>query len=427
MEKLYLPSLRGIIGDWVYYPTLMKLKDIAERVNIAKEIYQSKTLSDMVQREIKENRRGEIKEYLLNQGQRFFNSLIVAIYEGNPSWHEITYIESNNRITHMESDDQLDTKDIPDDVVAGIGILSLNGNEKLFTLDGQHRLIGIKEAVTEDPQLGEDELSIVFIAHRTDPEGMERSRRLFTTLNKNAIPVSKGERIALDEDDAMAITVRQLVRENSMFMEDRILNSPTDNIPKNNQTCLTTIGNLYDLLEILFTKIYVTSEKKTVKARKDELTKIRQSDEILNQYYTNACNYFNRLTDSFLPLKEFADTPDSSTVVKKYRHPDGGNMLFRPIGLKILTEIIAALVETYSLSDCFKLISKLPTDLTEIPYNGVIWHPTQKKMIRGKTLVKNLLLYMLNYPLKDVEQLREDYAKALEIETNEVQLPKNIL
>ena len=70
---------------------------------------------------------------------------------------------------------------------------------------------------------------------------------------------------------------------------------------------------------------------------------------------------------------------------------------------------------------------KLPTDLTEIPYNGVIWHPTQKKMIRGKTLVKNLLLYMLNYPLKDVEQLREDYAKALEIETNEVQLPKKIL
>ena len=29
------------MGDWVYYPTLMKLKDIAERVKIAEEIYQS--------------------------------------------------------------------------------------------------------------------------------------------------------------------------------------------------------------------------------------------------------------------------------------------------------------------------------------------------------------------------------------------------
>ena len=34
------------MGDWVYYPTLMKLKDIAERVKIAEEIYQSKTLSE---------------------------------------------------------------------------------------------------------------------------------------------------------------------------------------------------------------------------------------------------------------------------------------------------------------------------------------------------------------------------------------------
>ena len=238
MKKLYLSSLRGIIGDWVYYPTLMKLKDIAERVDIAKEIYQSETLSEMVQREIKVNRGPEIREYLLKQGQRFFNSLIVAVYEGDPSWHPITRIKSNS---------QLDTEDIPEDAVAGIGILSLNGKEKLFTLDGQHRLIGIKEAVKQKPQLGEEELSIIFITHRTDMEGMERSRRLFTTLNKNAIPVSKGERIALDEDDAMAITVRRLATENLMFMEERILNNPTDNIPKSNRTCLTTIGNLYDI------------------------------------------------------------------------------------------------------------------------------------------------------------------------------------
>ena len=427
MKKLYLPSLRGIIGDWVYYPTLMKLKDIAERVKIAEEVYQSKTLSEMVQQEIKKKRGEEIKNYLIKQEQRFFNSLIVAVYEGDPDWHGITHIESNS---------QLDAEDIPEEAVAGIGILSLNGKEKLFTLDGQHRLIGIKEAVAEAPHLGEDEVSIIFIAHRTDPNGMERSRRLFTTLNKNAVRVSKGETIALDEDDAMAITARKLVTENPMFVDERILNNATDNVPKNNQTCLTTIGNLYDLLDILFTKVYVTSNKKTVKARKDELTKTRQSDEILNQHYTNACDYFKRLTNSFLPLKEFADTSDYSIVVKKYRHPDGGNMLFRPIGLKILTEIIAVLREKYSLPECFKMISKLPTDLTQAPYNGVIWHPKQKRMIiKDKTLVKNLLLYMLDHSSnkdvdkfnKDVDKLREDYAKALGREMKEVELPKKVL
>lgn len=419
MSKLYLPSLRGLIGDWVYYPTLMKLRDIAERVKIADEIYQSKILSEMVQRVIKRKRGKEIKDYLMKQEQRFFNSLIVAVYEGDPSWYDITHIESNS---------QYDSEDIPEDVVAGIGILSLNGEEKLFTLDGQHRLIGIKEAVEEKPQLGEDELSIIFIAHRTDSEGMKRSRRLFTTLNKNAVRVSKGETIALDEDDAMAITVRSLVTKNQMFMEDRILNNATDNVPKSNQTCLTTIGNLYDLLGILFTKVYIISKKKTLKEKKDELTKIRQSDHILNQHYVNACDYFQQLTNSFLPLQEFVNSGnDYPIIVEKYRHSEGGSVLFRPIGLKILTEIMAILVEKYPRSECFKMISKLPTDLTKEPYNGVIWHPTQKKIIGGKTLVKNLLLYMLNYPLKDVNQLREDYAKALEIETNKVQLPKKIL
>ena len=303
----------------------------------------------------------------------------------------------------------------------------MSGEEKLFALDGQHRLIGIKKAVEKNPQLGEDELSIIFIAHKTNPEGMKRSRRLFTTLNKYAAQVSKGETIALDEDDTMAITVRRLVTENHMFMEDRILNNATDNVPKSNQTCLTTIGNLYDLLEILFTKIYLVSNKKTLKFKRDELTKIRQSDEILNQHYTNACDYFKRLTDSFLPLKEFADKSDSSTVVKKYRHLDGGSVLFRPMGLKIFTEIVAILAEKYPLIECFKMISKLPTDLVQDPYNGIIWDSSQKKIKNGSTLARNLLLYMLDHQQKDVDKLREEYANALGGEANQIGLPEKVL
>ena len=150
MEKLYLSSLRGYLGDWVYYPCLMKLNDIAERVDFADHLHKSKTLSEMIQRELKKKWGKEIKKYLLEQKQRFFNSLIVAVYEGEPSWYDITNLEGN---------EQLDASEIPDDVVASIGILRLSGNEKLFTLDGQHRLMGIKEAVKEDSDLGEDELN----------------------------------------------------------------------------------------------------------------------------------------------------------------------------------------------------------------------------------------------------------------------------
>ena len=417
MGKLFLPSLRGLFGDWVYYPTLMKLKDVAERVSIAKDICQSKNLNDMVQRWIKESRTEEIKKYLLKQDQRFFNSLIVAVYEGDPSWYDITRIESNNKF---------DEEDIPEDVVAGIGVLSLNGEEKLFALDGQHRLLGIKDAVEACPQLGEDELAIIFIAHKTSPEGMIRSRRLFTTLNKYAVKVSKGERIALDEDDTMAIVVRRLVTENLMFMGKRILNSATNNIPSSNFTCLTTIGNLYDLLEILFTNIYVISQINNPIDMKDDLTKMRLSDEILNTCYANACNYFEQLAKVFVPLSEFFDAADYAAIVRKYRNSEGGSVLFRPVGLTIIAEVISTLVKRHKLEECFELVAKLPTELTAEPYNGVMWHPTQKKLIRGSTLVRNLLLYILNAYDGDEHKLREDYGKALELEPSKVELPPRV-
>ena len=418
MEKLYLPALRGIIGDWVYYPTLMKLKDLAERVGIAKEIYQSPTLSEMVQKWIKKNRGKEIKDYLLEQKQRFFNSLVVAVYEGDPSWYGITNLKPNNK---------LDVGKVPDEVIESIGILRLSGTERLFVLDGQHQLVGIEEALKEKPQLGDDELSVILIAHQADPAGQERSRRLFTTLNKNTKPVSKGEIIALDEDDTMAITARRLVIENPMFMEDRILNNAANNISPSNSSCLTTIGNLYDLLQILFMKISIISQKKRLADIKNELTIMRLSEEILDKHYKNACDYFMRLADSFSPLTEFCTAPGYSAIVKKYRNPAGGNILFRPIGLTVITEIVSTLVKKYPLDRCFELVAKLPTDLTADPYNGVIWHPTQKKIIRGKILVRNLLLYMLDAYDGDEDKLHEDYAKTLGVEKHQINLPISVI
>ena len=52
-----------------------------------------------------------------------------------------------------------------------------------------------------------DEVSVIFVAHEATSQGLERTRRLFTTLNKTDRPVSKGDIIALDEDDVVAICV----------------------------------------------------------------------------------------------------------------------------------------------------------------------------------------------------------------------------
>ena len=68
--------------------------------------------------------------------------------------------------------------------------------------------------------------------------------------------VGKGEVIALDENDAMAIVTRHFVENVPCFNENRIRFSQSESLPKRADE-LTTIGNLYDILKVLFFKTRV--------------------------------------------------------------------------------------------------------------------------------------------------------------------------
>ena len=63
-------------------------------------------------------------------------------------------------------------------------------------LDGQHRLAGIERAIRGCMTDSEDEVSVIFLGHKNTTDGLEATRRLFTTLNKTAKPVSKNAVIA---------------------------------------------------------------------------------------------------------------------------------------------------------------------------------------------------------------------------------------
>ena len=248
-QPLVLPALRGIMGNWVYYSCLLDLGELATRVNYANEIHRSKHLSDMIQRHLKRRRANQIAEYLATQQERLFNSLVIATYDGQPNWYPLSNV--NDRAERDE------LKELSEETIDSVGFLTLRGDEKLFALDGQHRLAGIKKAIAngidQDPY---DEVPVIFVSHGNNAQGMQRTRRLFTTLNKSAKPVSKGDIIALDEDDVMALSVRWLIdEEGDLFRGDRIAFVANNNMPATNLTSLTTIGNLYDVLTIFFTEL----------------------------------------------------------------------------------------------------------------------------------------------------------------------------
>ena len=235
--ELLLPALRGHIGDWVYYTCLMPISEIALRVDYAKDIHNDKALSRLIQRSLEGERAEHIASYLERTTERFFNSLVLATYDGHPEWLEVGNFgkTSDQGLVSRIGEQALDT----------LGFLSLSGDEKIFAVDGQHRLAGIKRAIADQTDFGIERLSVIFIAHSEAKR--ERTRRLFTTLNKTAKAVKKRDIIALDEDDTMAITARRFIETNSWFSSPKILIEASENIPSTNRVSLTTISNLYDV------------------------------------------------------------------------------------------------------------------------------------------------------------------------------------
>ena len=383
-EPTILPALRGVMGSWVYYSCLMQFGDLSSRVRFADEVHSHHALSEMIQRSIDEDRTEEIAEYIREQPQRFFNSLVVAVYGGEPNWHELINVRNKAADPLLEK--------LRPETVESVGFLTLRGDENLFALDGQHRLAGIKAIVAEGNEAAiDDVVSVIFVAHEQSPTGLERTRRLFTTLNKAGRQVTKGDIIALDEDDVMAICVRRLIEQTDLFPGNRIAFVQSNNVPSTNMECLTTIGNLYDVLTILFTQanFSLRKDKRTLETRRPE-------NDILDRYFGYAEEFFLHLRRHFSEMDEFFSAEETTDTVRKYRGRHGGSALYRPIGLDIFTQIITRSTNDVPLGVAVERVSKLPRELQLPPYNGLMWNQSNETIIsRNKVLLREILCYMI--------------------------------
>jgi DNA sulfur modification protein DndB len=397
-KPMILPALRGSMGDWVYYSCLMPMVELGIRVEYAKEVHPDQALSKLIQRSLEGPRARHIAEYLASTKERFFNSLVLATYGGNPDWIELGNFRSTSDpaiIKLISADDTL-------------GFLKLSGTEKIFAIDGQHRLAGIKQALKKGLDLANEQVPVLLVGHKKTTIGLRRTRRLFTTLNKTAVPVRKRDIISLDEDDVMAIVVRRLVETNDAFRDPKIAVVGSQNIPADNRTCLTTISSLYDLLKLIF-----MHELKQQSDRKLRFN--RPPDARLDHYYGVATAFFSSLGSTFRPVGRLFNSTRPMAVTKKQRGSHGGNLLFRPIGLEIVTKTAIELADTHDITLCDALgrLRHLPLDLASAPYRNVIWDPVHQRIIvGGKRLAHDLVRYIAGCNV-DRAELRAEYRNCL--------------
>jgi len=418
-QPLKLPGLRAHMGDWIYYICLMKMKDIANRISFAKEIHISESLNDLLQRSVTD-RSKDIAAYLLSQQQRFFNALVVGVYGGQPNWYELSV---RTEVSHLGP--------LPEHTEGVLGILRLDGSEQTWAIDGQHRVAGIRQAVQENPEIGEEEVCVIFVAGVTshhvekDPDGYERTRRLFTTLNRHAKPVNKSDIIALDEDDVVAIVTRQLVEEYDLF-QGKISIGQARSIQVTDKQNLTTIRVLYDAMDVYLRDRGAKSWRR--------FQTIRPPDDVIDSFYNKSTEFWQLLTEYFPSLQDIGNNKPSEEVAGRYRHDQGGHLLFRPVGLLMVVRVLRHLVDSETrLNEAVRLISQVPMEISAPPWAELLWDTTNSRMItspENQKVAKRLLFYSVGGDLQrlrtNLDDLRQEYAGILNRDPNEVEIPRYV-
>lgn len=371
-SAISLPCLRGQVEDWIYYVTLMQYGEISSRFKLAEEIHKNKTLNELLQRALT-SRSSEIGEYVLKQKQHFFNAIIAGIYEGEPRWIDIDLKGVSESQIHGD----------PQFVKDAIGVLELNGSEKIFAIDGQHRVEGIKYALENSSSKKSthhaEEGVVIFVAHSGTKAGLERTRRLFSTLNRHAKPVKLGEIISLDEDDSIAVLTRRLLYHDSYLdMTGAIAASKTKNLTSSDKVSLTSIQALYEFLERV-----LLGGKGWKRKQINEFKLLRKSNEELDLLYSEISEIISDLVSNFDELKSYFKKGSQLDATPFRGGASGGSLVFRPIGLSVLGECLAyCKLSSQPLKRAINSLSKVNRNLDQAPWAGLLYDPVNQRMRR---------------------------------------------
>ncbi|MDA1373089.1 MAG: DGQHR domain-containing protein [Proteobacteria bacterium] len=417
------PGIRAKMGSWTYYVIKMKMRDL-NVVKFAHELTQGDALGDTLQRNLKESRaKGAIVSYLNSHEHRFFNSIVIAAIGGDPSWFEV----------NMNSDPRLDLI-AGDPLLSGaFGILRFSGTEDYYALDGQHRLMAIKELtdpssdsyITRADGFENEEMSVVLVVppDTTEVVARERFRRLFGHLNRYAKPMDNATTYIMEEDDVIAICTRRLFSAHKFFKtvgkqkESTVVYTDAGKNIKPGMTHFTLLEVLYSVNATLLS----SRERQSSGWGSDEKTledyiKLRPSDEAIDLFYKELANYWTALLKAI---------PDLNTEPSKMRNHDvvdsddrgdqRDHLLFYPIGQQLLAEVARKLIDdsptvdvtnVASLTAVLKPLGNVQWDLDKAPWRhllltreekrtGTVWKMRDTDRKPAVNVAQNLVLTFL--------------------------------
>ena len=96
-----------------------------------------------------------------------------------------------------------------------MGTLKIPMDAQMLINDGQHRRAAIEQAIKETPEIGYDNISVLFFID----DGLQRSQQMFADLNKHAVRPSSSISTLYDSRDSLSDMARFLSKEVDIFKQ----------------------------------------------------------------------------------------------------------------------------------------------------------------------------------------------------------------
>lgn len=180
------PAVRGVQAGRPFYIATCPLRIIPKIF-----IYDEEEVPPELraQRTLNKSRIPEMCRYLVdNPDEYVFSALTASV--GN----EVAFVEHEG--------------------APNIGTLKVSMNTSILINDGQHRRAAIEEAIKVKPELGQDNIAIVFYID----EGLHRSQQMFADLNQHAIRPSTSLSTLYDDRDPGARVAKFLANNAKPFV-----------------------------------------------------------------------------------------------------------------------------------------------------------------------------------------------------------------
>ena len=248
-----VPALHGNFGSTEYWLTTMNVGELVRNVRFPQELegWESMSIEEKYQREISLRRvRNEIAPYFANDPDRFSASMVLAVINSEEMLFE--------PLSSMAGAGRSSLPQLYQSAARDMGFLTLQGQEILVPLDGQHRAKAFKFAmdgsddnsrpiptVKANQDLARDQISVILV--KFEPT---KARRIFNKLNRYAKPTTKADNLITDDDDAIAVMTRDLLGEDGLI-PSRLVRIGGNTLTANALE-FTTLATFYECnLEIL--------------------------------------------------------------------------------------------------------------------------------------------------------------------------------